>query len=57
MEYLTAEELFNFQPERSQGGDSFSGGAAKRLFTRRGEEYGSEDEEELNNRVNTYDRQ
>ena len=58
MEYLTAEELYNFQPdERSQGGDSFSGGAAKRLFTSRGEEYGLEDEEELNNRVNTYDRQ
>jgi len=56
MEYLTADELFDFQPKRSQGGDSFSGGAAKRLFTRRGEEYGSEDEENFNNMVNTYDK-
>jgi len=33
MEYLTAEELFNYQPEEIQVGDSLSGGAAKRLFT------------------------
>jgi len=58
MEYLTAEELvFNYKPEEIQGGDSFFGGTAKRLFTSRGEEYSSVDDEELNNRVNTYERQ
>jgi len=56
---LTAEALYNYKPEgENRRGDSFSGGTAKRLFTSRGEEdYSSDDEEELNNRVNTYDRQ
>jgi len=57
MEYLTAEELLNYQPKTNQVRDSLSGGVAKRLFTSGGEEYSSEDEEELNNRVNTYERQ
>ena len=54
MEYMTAEVLYNYEPEENQGGDSFSGGAAKRLFTSREEEYNSEDQEELKDRVNIY---
>jgi hypothetical protein len=57
MDYLTAEELLNYQPKENRLGDSLSGGAAQRLFTSGGGEYSSEDEDELNNRVNTYERQ
>ena len=57
MEYLTAEELYNYEPEDSRMGGSSLGGAAKRLFTGRREQYESKDEEELNNRVNTFKRQ
>jgi len=49
--------LYNFKPKESQGGNSFSGSAAKRLFTSRRGKYSSEDEVELNDRVNTYERQ
>jgi len=56
MEYLTAEELLNYQPKENQVGDSLSGCAAKRLFTSGGEEYSSENKEEVNNRANTYER-
>jgi len=41
MEYMTAEVLYNYEPEENQGGDSFSGGAAKRLFTCREGKYNS----------------
>jgi len=38
-------------------GGSSLGGAVERRFIGRGGQYGSEDEEELNNRVNTFERQ
>jgi len=56
MEYLTVEELLNYQPKENRLGDSLSGGATQRLFASGGGEYSSEDEDELNNRVNTYER-
>jgi len=57
MEYLNAEEPYNNKSEDIQGGDSYFGGAAKRLFTSQGEEFSAEDDEEFNDRVNTYERQ
>ena len=56
MEYMTAEVLlYNYEPEENLRGDSFSGGAAKRLFASREGKYNSEDEEGLKDRVNTYE--
>ena len=52
MEYMTAEVLYNYEPEENLRGDSFSWGA---LFASREGEYNSEDEEGLKDRVNTYE--